>query len=204
MTEKKITVAEALSVVTAAITVVNAVAETSNLALQGILGSLLGGIGAFHADNQELDAFLVKAFKSLKECKPLAKYMPVIMDYVMHETGVEAGDYGYKFAAGKNALRKLDKAQAGVKTLSVKDYKSEEKKTELANKKLNRQKTKQEFVDASPKDRVLLLLNTAIADAKTRVEKEEKKGVKGNQTEINKARSERVIIEKLIAFLDQQ
>lgn len=202
---KKITVADALSVVTAAIVAVNAVAEASNLALQGVLGSLVGGIGAFNKDSDKLNEFIEKALKSLKECKPLRRYVPTFIDYIENETGVViAEDGSYKFPQNKAARAALDSAQQGVKALCIADYKSAAKKKALEEKKAAKAKAKTAFTDASPKDRVLLILNTAIADANSRIEKEDKKGNKGSEKEIQKARSEKAYIEKLIAFMDAQ
>lgn len=202
---EKITVTDALSVVVAAVIAVNAVAEASNLALQGVLGSLVGGIGAFNRDADELNEFIEKALKELKACKPLRRYIPVFVDYIEHETGVVVTkDGSYKFPQNKAARAALDSAQQGVKSLCVADYKSAAKKKELEEKKAVKAQAKTAFTDASPKDRVLLMLNTAMADANARIEKEDKKGKKGSEKEIQKARSEKAYIEKLIAFMDAQ
>lgn len=199
---EKITVADALTVVTAAIVAVNAVAEASNLALQGVLGSLVGGIGAFNKNKSKLNEFIEKALKELKACKPLRRYIPVFVDYIENETGITVTEDGsYKFPQNKAARAALDSAQQGVKSLCVADYKSAAKKKELEEKKAVKAQAKTAFTDASPKDRILLMLNTAMADANSRIEK---KGKKGSEKEIQKARSEKAYIEKLIAFMDAQ
>lgn len=203
MTEK-ITVADALSVVIAAVVAVNAVAEASNLALQGVLGSLVGGIGAFNKDSHKLNEFIEKALKELKACKPLRRYIPIFVDYIEKETGVVVENGKYTFPQNKAARAALDSAQQGVKSLCVADYKSAAKKKELAEKKAAKAQAKAAFTDASPKARVLLLLNTAMADTVARIEKENKKGNKGNEKEIQKARSEKAYIERLVAFMDKQ
>jgi hypothetical protein len=201
---EKITVADALSVVVAAVVAVNAVAETTNLALQGVLGSLVGGIGAFNKNESKLNEFIEKALKELEACKTLRRYVPVFVDYIENETGIVAEDGGYKFPQNKAARAALDSAQQGVKSLCVADYKSAAKKKEIEEKKAVKAQAKTAFTNASPKDRIILMLNTAMADANSRIEKEDKKGKKGSEKEIQKVRSEKAYIEKLIAFMDAQ
>lgn len=174
--------------------------SATNAALQAVAGALLGGIGAFHKDPRKLSVYVEQALKLVRKDTVMCKYYKRIKDYIEHESGVQADEYGYVMADTK----KLATAQESVKTASLVTYVSEDTQKEKENKAEEKALAKQAFIDATAKERVLAFLAKGIDDAKKRRDKADNKYAdKRDEAEIRKANEEIGYFEQVIEFLSK-
>lgn len=195
-----VTVESAIAELEKALNDAHALHDATNASLRAVCGALLGGIGAFHKDARMLTAYVEKALKAVKKDSVVRKYARRVIDFVEHESGIVADDYGYKMCDTK----KLATAQENVKSVSILDYESEETqkaKKESADKKALE---KAAHTDMSAKERVCAMLIAKCSEAKARAEKELKRPEgKRNIREADKASEESKLIEQLIEFLNK-
>ena len=161
----------------------------------------MGGIGAFHKDARKLTLYVTAALKAVRKADTVKRFYKVLKDYVEHESGVVADEYGYTM----DDTSALAKAQEAVKTTSILDYVSEETQKQKENKAEEKALAKQAHIDASAKERVLQFLAKGLEDSKARKGKEDKKSLdKRNESEIKKINEEVNYFEQLIEFLSKQ
>lgn len=175
--------------------------SAANAALQAVAGALLGGIGAFHKDPRKLSVYVEQALKLVRKDTVMCKYYKRIKDYIEHESGIVADEYGYTM----DDTSALAKAQESVKTTSLLDYESEETQKQKGEKANERALAKQAFTDSSAKERVLAFLKGGIDDAKKRRDKADNRYAdKRNGVEVDKTTEEIKLFEQLIELLSKQ
>lgn len=198
--QQELTVDAALAQIKALCVKADELNTAANDTLKGITGAIIGACFAFKGNALRLNNFVTKSLMLIKK-SAVRKYAPRIEDYVSHECGLKKSEEGY-ILEDKKALQA---AADSVKTASLITYKSDEKTKEEKNKKAEKAAEKQSMLDASAKERVLLMLKSQLADAEKRQEKELSKPQKAyNQSEVDKVKEECKLLKACIDFAEKQ